>query len=423
MTNLIITSPRPNQLVSGLGEITWVDLDGSDSYQVEIALEGTTQCQTVDGKARRLEVNWDTKPCCNAAKVIVRRKIGEEGAETGPLVIPRHLPPIPHMVLPENGEPVWSDVLVSWSPVMRHNVDGLPFRALVQSQINGGWVDVLECSPTDDVEMIDCRQFQDGPVVLRVVFENEVGTTTSSESTINVIRQGGHYIDTKPPCVDVSHVVSGGKISFSMSGKDEGSGVSMLRIKQDNEEWGVWIPFSSSFEINAKEDGIPRFFFQFVDHAGNMAESTVRMFQEVYHNATICSKVGNTIVAACDSLVVTPGKGVVSMPGKITCLGSYKGMTLASVENEAGSSLVQASDPPAVLWSIPSGRLTHMVEGHGTLYLGCDNGNIFSFCNGSGFLSYVAEKITSMDMVNGSLIIGCAKQGLICFDGTTWEKP
>jgi len=422
MTNLIITSPRPNQLVSGPGEITWVDLDGSDRYHVEIVLDGTTICSQAPSDSRSFAVDWDKMPWCNSAKVIVRRKIGEPGAEAFPLIIPRHLPPVPKMLSPSNGNEAWSEILVEWSPVMALDVDRLPFRAVIQAKMVSGWASVKECRPEDCMSMVDCRELEDGPVVLRLMFENEAGATFSSEATIIVRRQGGLYVDVKPPSVDVSHVVSGGKITFSFVGKDVGSGISMVRVKQDEEEWGAWVPFSPALEVDAKEDGVSRFFFQFVDHAGNMAESAMRMFQEVYHNATICAKVGKAVVAACDSLVIAPGMGIVTLPGKITCLGSYKGMVIACTKEEAGSSLVQASDPPVILWEIPSGDVTNMAEAHGVLYLGCDNGSVYAFCGGSGFLTYVAEKITSMGIMNGFLVVGCAKQGLVCFNGTTWEK-
>jgi hypothetical protein len=422
MTNLIITSPRPNQLVSGAGEVTWVDLDGSEAYHVEIDLGGTKRCYTLSGQSSRLEVNWDDLPWCNSAKIRVKRTLDDLGAEASPIIIPRHLPPVPKMVCPSNGNEAWSEVVVCWKPVMNHDVDNLPFRALVQARQVNDWVTVKECRPDDDMAIVDVRQFGDGPLVLRVSFENEAGLTSSSEATINVHRQGALHVDVNPPRADVAHSVTGGKITFSLDGEDVGSGISMLRMKQDEEEWGEWLPFSPSFEINAKEDGISRFFFQFVDHAGNMTESSTRLFREIYHNATVCAKVGKEVVAACDSLVISLGRNVVSLPGRITCLGSYKGMAIACVEGDSGSSLVQASDPPVVIWTIPEGKVTHMTESCGVLYLGCDNGNVFSFYGGTGFLTYVAKEITFMGVLNGSLVVGCAKQGLICFNGTTWEK-
>jgi len=420
MKNLIITSPSPNQLVSGIGHVSWVDMIPAEDYEVKIVLDDGERKYSVSKDANNLEVNWDSIPCSNGAKIIVKR--GSESSEIWPVIIPRHLPPTPVMTMPMNGERVWSEVVVGWEAVEDENVDGMQFEALVQIKQNDEWKVIRRCKPSDGMALIDSRSMLDGPAVIRVVFSNEVGETSSSTSTIHVLRQGGHYIDTKPPLVDVSHVVSGGKVTFSLVGSDSGSSVSMLRMKQDDEEWGEWMPFSKSFDAAVSEDGTHRFFFQFVDHAGNMAESATRMFREVHHNATICSKVGKNIVAGCDSLVITPGKNVISVPGKVVCLGSYKGVTVACVNGENESYLVQASDPPVILWAIPRGKPIHMVEGHGSLYIGCDDGNVFSFCNGAGFLSYIADKITSMSMVNGSLVIGCAKQGLICCNGTTWEK-
>lgn len=395
-------------------------MDSGDpkSKVIEAESEGVTVRKEVGPEESECEIDWDQIP--QSDKAMVRIVSGDETFEVYPIVVARHRPPKPTMISPKNGDESGFRILFSWEELPERDVDGCQYRLLAELYSGQEWKVIEELNASSQVALVDCPP-QGDALAVRLRASSEAGEACSGEAVVHIRLDGQVIIDTRPPEVDVSWCLKNGKICFSFEESGDATGVATMRIKRGQEDWMPWQPFSPCFEMEAGSDGVSMFQFQFADQAGNIAPSAKKGAKKILSDTvTCCSDRNGFIMASSGKELLTPSGMAIQLPYEIRCLGSYKGQPVACCADGDRTVLFQVEKPPAELWGIPN-KVAYMAEAHGTLYLGCEDGALYSYANGSGYLCYLCEPISSMCVVEGSLVIGSGR-GLTCFNGTTWEK-
>lgn len=463
----ILTYPLNFDRIGGTAAVTWrkPTIQACEPFTYEIQLTRSfsrdvgwrTIVTEVPSEQQALEYNFalipSTPDCGLRIRSVDSKGLTSDWSSTvSAFSIADHVPYPVKILAPIGGETFDNDIVLVWREADIKSIDGRAVTYKVQITpaytSDEGWIDVpnasglLEGTSSYTLNAFGLPEGNDYGVQVITVDNGGNESPASSVGPFTIMHNGVFVIDTTPPMGsmtinDGEPLTKDVRVKLDLFGFDATTGVKEMRLRNADEDcWGSWDAFvPERFWDLSSSDGLKRVYVQLKDYANNVSEacdceivSRVLCGEgnvtdlEVFNNKLYVSFDENGNVLEYRALVRSL-TGIIQP--QVTAMAKLQNaLYISAYDEEDGRSSIYRYDNNSVnvVVSSLSGKITTMTTFLDRVYVGYDDGKIYSFDGVVLAPSYSDSRPIKRLRADGFILYASLEQGseYLTYNGSIW---